>query len=733
MCTYVCVYVCVFVCACLCVHVRVCTCVYTYLCVCVCVCVCAVRTQNRPSSSSTTPARGGSSGDQHSPAPSTARGGTASAGALWDDEWGAVRGGRDGAGAPGVDAWGTKRGGRGGAEALGADAWGTARGGRGGVAAQWEDEWGAEPRVCPGIKDHGLRQPSGGRTFMDSYLTSIADVPWVADTNGVIRSKNCVLLIRGGAEEACFQCLAVPSSRRFRDFQQQTAAVWLGGPESETRKYADLTKVAVEDRARRHKVLLDKLRLDKHKQEGKRQTLSRSQTAYERLVHLIANNNVPRIATLLNVHLSRGASTSRLVGLVESAIAGVYSVKSFSSSEYDLFLLVARLGGPRLAYALQQQAGFASRSAIRAFAGTAPAFEFCHNGSLTNAVVANMKGLKAVQKPEPRIATVDEVAVTETLDHDSKTNEITGVCYEHSASSNLSYTHAHVVDEVVDRIDQGKVHMAMEALLMILRAGEEESFVWGGLAASAAYAPTTFNVSGAFVQPLAPVMRQNGDSTQYVFPTAELAKLMDTLWMCHAVSFKSRPSEFPKLPTSSVPCKDTGVCAFVTEVGTSLLNAANRNRFVCTLCTRDTSHADMRLHMGFHILSGSGFPEGTSERTCGFCGGSCRVGLTGKGTRLSPYVAEASSCPLRHKFSYNAALNVGKSKCTNVPMQCEECVKGGVADSVFWKYNMRCHYAEHHQGVPLAQQYVVDVEKEKELIRGRRLHCQTTPPESTAL
>ena len=64
-------------------------------------------------------------------------------------------------------------------------------------------------------------------------------------------------------------------------------------------------------------------------------------------------------------------------------------------------------------------------------------------------------------------------------------------------------------------------------------------------------------------------------------------------------------------------------------------------------------------------------------------------------------VTEASCKRCWARLKYQSAIG-GKSKCSNVPMECIAC------KSVLWKYGMTTHWAEKHQGASQPVQEEVD-------------------------
>ena len=91
---------------------------------------------------------------------------------------------------------------------------------------------------------------------------------------------------------------------------------------------------------------------------------------------------------------------------------------------------------------------------------------------------------------------------------------------------------------------------------------------------------------------------------------------------------------------------------------------------------------------------------------CGFCGMDDCVAQLDKKTGQ---VTEASCKRCWARLKYQSAIG-GKSKCSNVPMECIAC------KSVLWKYGMTTHWAEKHQGASLPVQLALAEEEKKRLM-----------------
>ncbi|KAK6969698.1 hypothetical protein R3P38DRAFT_3497872 [Favolaschia claudopus] len=84
------------------------------------------------------------------------------------------------------------------------------------------------------------------------------------------------------------------------------------------------------------------------------------------VMEAIANNNLPRLQQLINVGIRRGSSPNALIRMIQSALEGVYQPRPvLDSRTLDIALLVFRLGGRKLLYAVNHGLGLPSLRTLR--------------------------------------------------------------------------------------------------------------------------------------------------------------------------------------------------------------------------------------------------------------------------------------------------------------------------------------------------------------------------------
>lgn len=93
--------------------------------------------------------------------------------------------------------------------------------------------------------------------------------------------------------------------------------------------------------------------------------LSRRVADHKRLLMLLGSHDIPRIRRILTIALRKGASIQKILNVVQSAAAGLYSPRGgFTDRELDISFLVKAIGGPKLLYALTKSHGLASDSTV---------------------------------------------------------------------------------------------------------------------------------------------------------------------------------------------------------------------------------------------------------------------------------------------------------------------------------------------------------------------------------
>jgi hypothetical protein len=110
--------------------------------------------------------------------------------------------------------------------------------------------------------------------------------------------------------------------------------------------------------------LLEQSRLTNCNLKRNNITLTNYNNDISKLVSLIATNQIPRVGVMLNVLLKQGHGVNTIIDKLYEAINKVYKCKSHTKLENDVGIMVLRIGGPRVLYALNKIGLLPSKSTI---------------------------------------------------------------------------------------------------------------------------------------------------------------------------------------------------------------------------------------------------------------------------------------------------------------------------------------------------------------------------------
>ncbi|KAJ7934278.1 hypothetical protein B0H13DRAFT_1700536 [Mycena leptocephala] len=199
-------------------------------------------------------------------------------------------------------------------------------------------------------------------------------------------------------------------------------------------------------------------------------TAVRKLADYKRFMDAVAGMDVPRLRQLVSVGLRRGSSPAAIVRMMQAALEGAYRPRPvLDSRTLDIALMVYRLGGRKLLYAVNHGLGLPSLRTLRnhmAFTkvmptvGTISTSDIIHN--IREVVLGPCKAA-AVQQPLRGVSfMIDEVALEERANHFRHNNSIGGLCWRHSGKVNLQLkTYADAV-KISEKIKAGEVHLGKE-------------------------------------------------------------------------------------------------------------------------------------------------------------------------------------------------------------------------------------------------------------------------------
>jgi hypothetical protein len=150
---------------------------------------------------------------------------------------------------------------------------------------------------------------------------------------------------------------------------------------------------------------------------------------FNRLLNLIANNNVPRLNQIIQTCIKQEMGINSIIEKISGAIKKIYNCKSYSKLEVDIGCIVSLIGGFRLVYALNQLGFIPSKSVIaRALKLMDFRLVFSYKIELANMIKENLCQILNEQITFYSVK-MDETKIVDRYRFCSKTNEIQGICY----------------------------------------------------------------------------------------------------------------------------------------------------------------------------------------------------------------------------------------------------------------------------------------------------------------
>ncbi|KAH7918867.1 hypothetical protein BV22DRAFT_1023900, partial [Leucogyrophana mollusca] len=203
-------------------------------------------------------------------------------------------------------------------------------------------------------------------------------------------------------------------------------------------------------------------------------------TDHQRLLQCIIDHNVPRLYHTAAMAMRNGASIRAIINTIEAAIEGIYHPRGFGADDFDLALLVYRLGGHNLLYAMNHKLGLPSLRALRNHldftnimptVSTISADQIIHN--ITNVVIEprTRAGRDTIYGVSFKM---DEVALEEMAVHFRKSNCIGGLCWKHSSCIDPVLHSCESAVTIAEKLKAGEVHLGKEMSVIAVSCFNED-------------------------------------------------------------------------------------------------------------------------------------------------------------------------------------------------------------------------------------------------------------------
>ncbi|KAF8074122.1 hypothetical protein FPV67DRAFT_1446920 [Lyophyllum atratum] len=301
-----------------------------------------------------------------------------------------------------------------------------------------------------------------------------------------LRSETCVHPVSGSDGTTCKACMAIPSSVAFQRFIERAAEVEL----PPTTGWDFYTSSQYKMLIQKLSAQLAKARTMVANAKRSREHLLKKLSHHNRVMKMIASNEISGLRRMLTVALKRGTSPSSLCALLDRAIKGVYKPRGYTPRDLDISFLTKALGGPKLLYALNKSHGLASVSTVKR------AFKIPHllpsvgipskeevNSNITAFLDPEIKPLPVRLREGDQIPgnviQMDNVAIEARARYCARRDCILGLCREHASNVDTKVTsmdNIHAVRKAIFKEEDPakKVCLAAEATVVAIAPYAQE-------------------------------------------------------------------------------------------------------------------------------------------------------------------------------------------------------------------------------------------------------------------
>ncbi|KAG2336359.1 hypothetical protein BDR05DRAFT_896821, partial [Suillus weaverae] len=191
---------------------------------------------------------------------------------------------------------------------------------------------------------------------------------------------------------------------------------------------------------------------------------------YSCLLMAISEHDIPRLQQVIKIALDNGASIREVVNKLEDALEGVYRPRGYGSCDIDIAMLVYRLGGCQLLYALNHHVGVPSLRTLRArstFTTITPTLGPIRNEQLDENIHSVVLGTRTdITSLRGVSFMIDEMALEEMAVHFSKFNMIGGLCWKHSNVVDPVLRMYESAVRIAHKIHNQEVHLGKEVTII---------------------------------------------------------------------------------------------------------------------------------------------------------------------------------------------------------------------------------------------------------------------------
>ncbi|EIW77098.1 hypothetical protein CONPUDRAFT_129281 [Coniophora puteana RWD-64-598 SS2] len=202
--------------------------------------------------------------------------------------------------------------------------------------------------------------------------------------------------------------------------------------------------------------------------------------AFNALVMALAEEDVPRLQQLIATAVRHGDSVRTIINRIEEAVTRVYSPRGYDQEDYDIGLLAYRLGGRQLLAVLNRRLSLPSLRTLQRH----QVFINVHItiGSICLAdFITNIRNtvFPSSSSTATRLAghtiCIDEIALQEKADYNSKTQQVMGICHQHASAVNLTLTNTESAIRIAESLAREECHLGKEATVIAVTTWGNDS------------------------------------------------------------------------------------------------------------------------------------------------------------------------------------------------------------------------------------------------------------------
>ncbi|KAI0067932.1 hypothetical protein BV25DRAFT_1911795 [Artomyces pyxidatus] len=197
---------------------------------------------------------------------------------------------------------------------------------------------------------------------------------------------------------------------------------------------------------------------------------------HRRFLMAVATGDVPRLQQLVKQGLKNHASIPAIIHKIEEACSGVYNARGYNATDFDMALMVLRLGGRKLLYALNHHIALPSLRALRRAhifiklmpsVGTPSVGEILFN--IRSIFGPKVSGLDPVRPYRSGMSVLwDEVNEENAACYIEHLDSVGGLCREHSCHVNLRLKTYENALSLAAALADGDVHYGKEASVVAM-------------------------------------------------------------------------------------------------------------------------------------------------------------------------------------------------------------------------------------------------------------------------